>query len=53
MDITREMIQKRLQQLQAGREEAIQSLLSTDGAIQEAEHWLEILDTTIEIKEGA
>ena len=40
MDITKAMIEARLERLRGGQEELLSSLHATNGAIQEAEYWL-------------
>lgn len=45
MDVTLLAVESRLVQLRAGRERLHRDMLVTDGAIQDCEHWLEVLAT--------
>ena len=42
--ITRQMLEQRLAELNAGKEQAVANVNAYEGAIQECSHWLEMLE---------
>lgn len=44
MEITKESLEKRISDLHAGKVRLMQDLAATDGAIQDCEYWLTILE---------
>ena len=42
--ITRQMLEQRLAELKAGKEQAVANVNAFEGAIQECSHWLDLLE---------